>query len=96
MPIRERQEMELSPFVPFLENIRTQSPDGWITTKRGVFDKKLPSAENFDLKNMLELGVNLQQIDSKILDLSADEMGQLVDTIENYKDPEPPINTSEG
>lgn len=70
-----------SPFEPcvgsvYLDEV-VEDSDGNCFTQLAKQDRPLPDAANFDLGKMLEAGVNLEQVNTKILGANLDNLPDL-------------------
>ena len=68
MPFRMRQKYVPAFGEGVFEAEETELPSGEITTKmNNLSEKALPEPELFDLKNQLEAGIDLEEVNSKIM-----------------------------
>lgn len=67
MPFRERQRYSSARFVPVVEVEDKTLKNGDIVSESVDQCKKLPDSELFDLENQLEAGVDLDEVNSKVL-----------------------------
>lgn len=68
MPFRCRQYIRLSHCTPVIAHEQTTLESGEVVTKpNDLGQEKLPDAELFDLKNQLNAGIDLEEVNSKVL-----------------------------
>jgi len=68
MPFRVRQKFKQAVCVPVLNEKQVELESGQIVNKsEDMCQVKLPEAELFDIKNVLEAGVELEEVSSTIL-----------------------------
>lgn len=68
MPFRVKQKYIQSVCVPVLNEKQVELESGQIVNKNeDLCQVKLPEAELFDIKNVLEAGVDLEEVSSTIL-----------------------------
>lgn len=68
MPFRRIQKLSIAKPGPVFELEQVEHNNGNITMEAvDQCEKKLPSAEMFDLGNMLEAGVDLDEVNSKVM-----------------------------
>lgn len=79
MPFRERQKLRLSFPCAVSEPELVELPSGeFVTQMVNQSEKVMPDAELFDLKNQLQAGVNLQEVNSKVLTASSVDADSVV------------------
>lgn len=66
---KRHQKFVSAGFAPIFEEVETRMEDGdVVTTTRNINSVKLPKPELFDFERMLKAGVDLQQVNTKILE----------------------------
>ena len=65
---RERQKFYLEPTGHVYQDELIENKNGeYVMTSTDLSTLVLPDAENFDLKNMLDAGVDMEEVNSKVL-----------------------------
>lgn len=70
MPFRKKQELNLVPMSVGLQQRNVVAEDGYVETIKVPFSEALPDSSMFDNEACIKAGVNLTQLNSRVLDCS--------------------------
>lgn len=73
-----KQKFHSVSFAPVYDEVEERTDDGTVIMVRKIDQKPLPSPHLFDLEKQIEAGVNLQQVNTKIL---TPDVSPLVDAL---------------
>lgn len=85
-------KIHLAPSFCAIEIEEHENKNGEFVTEPTDQNKKLPDVEMFNLKNMLDAGVDLEEVNSKIISTKSIDAGKVV---RKYTKKSQPSNTEE-